>query len=266
MQHDPVEAPGEEIGPPRCPDRCIEDAVRLALRRAQLRGVGLGPFGRARQPALADHLVDAGQKIRRAAPPHGDRRHDWNAELSREAVEVDLEPAMAGDVEHVEREDHRPADALQLEREAQRQPEIGRVGDTDEQRRNFLACESPQHDVPGDDFVEAAGTQRIGPRQIDQPDRQAGRCYRQALLALDGDTGVVRDLLTAAGQRIEQRGLAAVGIADERNPRRRCNLAHPRPGLIECSGSTRIEAASRRRSATVASLMRTAIGSRPNNP
>src|SRR5262249_35741643 len=109
-------------------------------------------------------------------------------------------------------------------------------------------------------FVETAGAQRICPRQVDQPDGQAGRGYRQALLALDRDTGVVRNLLPAAGQRIEQRRLAAVGIADEGDSRRRCDLAH------SLSGSTRMEPASRRRSATVASLTRTAIGSRPNNP
>jgi len=60
---------------------------------------------------------------------------------------------MAGDIEHIEREDHRPADPLQLEREAQSQPEVGRVCDTDEEARDFLACEPPQDDVPGNDFV-----------------------------------------------------------------------------------------------------------------
>ena len=74
---------------------------------------------------------------------------------------------MAGDVEHVERQDHRPADALQLEREAQREPQIGRVGDTDEEARGFLAGEPAQHDVAGDDLVEAAGAQRICAGQID---------------------------------------------------------------------------------------------------
>jgi hypothetical protein len=69
--------------------------------RPASRCVGLGPFGGPRQAALADHLVDARQKILGAAPPDGYRRHNRDAKLGREAVEIDFEPAMAGDVEHV---------------------------------------------------------------------------------------------------------------------------------------------------------------------
>ena len=45
MQHDAIKPPGEEVGPPRDPDRRVEDTVGLALRRAQLRRIGLGPIG-----------------------------------------------------------------------------------------------------------------------------------------------------------------------------------------------------------------------------
>lgn len=150
MQHDLIEPPGEEVGPSRDLDCRVEDAISLALRRAQLRRVGLGPFGGSRQATLADHLVDARQKILGAAPPDGDRRDDGDAKLGREAVEIDFEPATAGNVEHIEREDHRPADALQLEREAQSKPQIGRVGDADENARDFLAFDRLQNSrIPG---------------------------------------------------------------------------------------------------------------------
>src|SRR5207248_6641290 len=84
--------------------------------------------------------------------------------------------------------------------------------------------------------------------------------YDQPLLTLDRDPGIVRDLLAAPRQGIEECRFAAVRVANESDARRQVQLAHPR------SGSTRIEAASRRRSATVASFTRTAIGSRPNKP
>src|SRR5205807_2662560 len=151
-------------------------------------------------------------------------------------------------------------DALQLECQSQRHAQVRRVGDADEEPRDIFGGEPSQHDVPGYDLVEAAGAQRISPGKIDQPDRQAGRRYHHALLAFDSDPGIIRDLLAAAGQRVEEGGFAAVGIADKSNARGQRQLAHPR------SGATRIEAASRRRSATVASFTRTAIGSRPNKP
>jgi hypothetical protein len=116
---------------------------------------------------------------------------------------------------------------------------------------NTRACSIGSRISRTANFVEATGAQRIRSRQIDQPHGEAGRRYRQTLLALASDTGVVRDLLTAAGQRVEERGLAAVGISDKRNPGRQRELAYQQ------SDSTRIEAASRRRSATVPSFTRT---------
>src|SRR5204862_7317813 len=118
-----------------------------------------GPLRGSRQPTFADHRVDAGEEIVCAAPADGDRRHDRYAELCGQPIDVDLKPAMAGDVEHVEREDHRPADPLQLEREAQSDPEIGPVGDAHEKAWSGLAFEPPQHDIAGYDLVEAAGAQ-----------------------------------------------------------------------------------------------------------
>src|SRR6516164_3693673 len=101
-------------------------SMRSAWRcAAQLGGVRLGPgaLGR-RQPTLADHLVDPGEEIACAAAPHRDRGDDGDPELGGQPVEVDLEPAMARDVEHIEREDHRPTDALEFEHETQGEPGV----------------------------------------------------------------------------------------------------------------------------------------------
>nr|GFD59163.1 hypothetical protein [Tanacetum cinerariifolium] len=38
-------------------------------------------------------------------------------------------------------------------------------------------------------------------------------------MALDGDPGIIADLLAGAGQGIEQRALAGIGIADQRHQR-----------------------------------------------
>ena len=72
---------------------------RTQLRRTWFRPGTLGD----REPALANDLVDACEQIARAATPHGDGRDDRDAEFSRESVEVNLEAAVAGDIEHVER-------------------------------------------------------------------------------------------------------------------------------------------------------------------
>jgi len=104
---------------------------------------------------------------------------------------------------------------LALEHQPQRQPEVRRIGDADQEARDILARQAPEDDVAGDDFIEAAGAQRIGSRQIDQPHGEPGGRDDRALLALDRDTGIVGDLLPAAGQRIEECRLPAVRVADQ---------------------------------------------------
>ena len=78
-----------------------------------------------------------------------------------------------------------------------------------------LAGGAAEHHVAGDLLVGAAAAQRIGAGQVDQRDLAARRRDEAAFLALDRHARIVRDLLPAAGQRIEQRGLAAVRRADQ---------------------------------------------------
>ena len=100
--------------------------------------------------------------------------------------------------------------------EAERDAQVGGVGDAEQQVGRLLRWRPPEHDVAGDLLVGAAPAQRIGAGQIDQIDAMAGRRLEHAGFALDGDARIVGDLLPAAGQRIEQRGLAAVRRADQR--------------------------------------------------
>ena len=77
--------------------------------------------------------------------------------------------------------------------------------------------------------------------------RRARGRQQRSFLALDRHARVVGDLLPAAGEHVEKRGLAAVGISDQRRSadsqrwaRRPWNL-----GSCGCSGQTRIQAASK---------------------
>src|SRR5262249_37592304 len=103
---------------------------------------------------------------------------DRKPKFCGEPVEIDLKPTMAGDVEHVECEDHRPADLLQLKHEPQSEPQIRRIGDADEEAWDILTVKPTENDVAGDGLVQAAGAQRVGPRKIDEPHGDARRRYR----------------------------------------------------------------------------------------
>jgi hypothetical protein len=62
-----------------------------------------------------------------------------------------------------------------------------------------------------------AALEAIKTGQIENADALAGRRDRDAFLALDCHACVVRDFLATAGEQVEERGLAAVGIADQRD-------------------------------------------------
>ena len=88
-------------------------------------------------------------------------------------LEVDLQALALGDVDHVERQHHRPADRLQLQRQAQDQAQVGGVGDADHHVGRRLAGQPAQHRVAGDLLVRAAGAQGIGAGQVEDGHRAA---------------------------------------------------------------------------------------------
>jgi len=70
---------------------------------------------------------------------HRDRSDNRHAELGRQSVEIDLDAAPARNVDHVEHEQHRPPDPLQLNHQPQRHPQIGRIRHTEQQIGRRLA-------------------------------------------------------------------------------------------------------------------------------
>jgi hypothetical protein len=123
---------------------------------------------------------------------------------------VDGHPASGRDVEHVEHQRNRPAGTFQLQQQADRQPQIGGIGDAQHEIGQGLVPGPAEHDVARDLLVRAAAAQRIGAGQVDYRNLPSSRRNKGAFLALDRDARIVRNLLLVAGQRVEQRGLAAV--------------------------------------------------------
>src|SRR6185312_92121 len=142
-------------------------------------------------------FVEPAHQVVGAAAPHrrgGDHRY---AELGGQLVEVDVDAAPARNVDHVEDEQQREPDALQFEHEAQRQPQVRGIGDAEEQVGCGFRLEAAEHEITRDLFVGRARTQRIGAGQVDQVDAAAAGRLQHAAFALDGDAGIVGDLLAA---------------------------------------------------------------------
>ena len=91
----------------------------------------------------------------------------------------------------------------------------GRIDDDGGEVGRALLQAAPQHDHRAGHGLVLAARVQAGAGQVDDRDAASGSGLRQAALELDGDAGVVADLLLAAGQAVEQRGLAAVRVAQQ---------------------------------------------------
>jgi hypothetical protein len=135
-----------------------------------------------------------------------------------------------GHVDHVQRQHHRQAQALDFQHQAQVQAQIGGVDHAHHHVRRRLALAQAGHHVARDFLVRRVGRQAVGARQIQHAEAVAGAGGERAFLALDGHAGVVGHLLARAGQAVEQRGLAAVRIAQQGH--------HGRAGHTGACGAT----------------------------
>ena len=132
--------------------------------------------------------------------------HDLAAELLRELVDVDLVAALAHDVHHVHSHDHRDAQFGQLRGEVQVALEVRAVHDVEDGVRALV-----DQIVAGDDLFERVGAERVNARKVHDDD--VVMLFQAAFLFLDRDARPVAHKLIGAGQRIEQRRLAAVRVA-----------------------------------------------------
>ena len=181
--------------------------MQLLVRMALCFRDGGGQFGEA----LAAHCHS------------GDHRH---AECLGQGVGIEHQPVPLGQIDHVER-DHRWAPQFEdFLREDEMLFEIGSVEDDDQHVRRAFALEFARHDIARHCLVRACGIEAVGAGQVEQFDGLApsipGRQSEAPCLTLDRDAGIIGDLLARAGQGVEQRALAGIGIADQRGAAQPC--------------------------------------------
>ena len=159
-------------------------------------------------------LVDADNRLEElvyalAAARHGgDHRR---AEQFAERSVVEPVPALFDFVIHVQRHDHRQIHVDELRREVEVALQVRRVDDV-EHHVGRLLDELPAHVA----LLGAVGREGIGAGQVDEAELVAAEA-EVALAGVDGDTAVVAHVFVAARGDVEERRLAAVGVAHERH-------------------------------------------------
>ena len=156
---------------------------------------------------MVDELLDALVFRRR-------NRDDRDAERRLELIDVDVAAVRPHLVHHVQREHHRDAELHDLHREIEIALEVRRVDDVDDAVRMRV-----QEEIARDDLLIRIRRQRVHAREI----RHARVRVQLHLpvLAVDRHAREIADVLVRARQLVEERRLAAVLVADERERNRR---------------------------------------------
>ena len=152
------------------------------------------------------------------ANPHagarGNRDHG-TAQFGAEFRHVNADAVAPGHVHHVQRHDDGTIQFEHLADEKKIPFEVRRVHDDQRRVGRGVIFQPPVQRVAGEFFIRRRAFQAVKPRQI-HDDNLVVAEVRAADAALDGGAGKIGGLGAQAGQRVEQGGLAGVGIADQR--------------------------------------------------
>ena len=193
----------------------VEHGVRVAaaqrLRNAQYRPARrlvVELFGHGHD-LIVRLLMNGVKQFVEALAPLGGNGHDRYAQQRAQSLRVDEAAAPLDLVHLIERDDHGPLELHQLKREIEIALDAGRVDDVEHDVGMMLRDEMAR-----DVLLDAIGREGIHAGQIDKQ-RLVVPQAEARFLALDGDARPVADILIGTGQRVEQRGFAAVRIAGQ---------------------------------------------------
>ncbi len=211
VQDNAIDRAGEGAGHRLFDHRDRRQPPCLAL---EMRDFGVDRVGH-RRPGAGEHVDQRRAQMIEAAFAH---RHGFDHRHAQRRCQrggIDPQAVARRHVDHVERQHHRAPELFELQHEAQMVFDVAGVGDHDQRVGQPFARLASQHDVARHLFVGAGRIEAVGAGQVDQFDRAPVVQHQPSRMPLDRDARIIADLLPRAGQRVEQRGLAGIGIADQ---------------------------------------------------
>ena len=152
---------------------------------------------------------DGMEEFLHTAPRGEDRGHHRHAEEAGELLHAEGVAPLLGLVVHIERTDHGDVHVDELGGEVEIALEVTGVDDVDDEVGRMV-----DELLANVEFLWRIGREGVGAGEIDKLDMVA-LILGEARLRIDRDATVVAHALMGAGGEIEERGLAAVGIADQ---------------------------------------------------
>ena len=150
------------------------------------------------------------RRVHAALAPERRGLHHLTAQRRAELLHVDPVAVLAGDIDHVQRDDHRDAQLGELRGQVEVALDVRRVHDVEDRVRLFI------HQIAaGDDLLQRVGGEGVDARQVLNDD--VLRAAQPALLLFDRHARPVAHILVAAGEVVEHGGLSAIRVARQGN-------------------------------------------------
>ena len=142
-----------------------------------------------------------------------DHRDDGHAEPFAQRHQINDEAVFLRDVHHVQRDDDGDAEFEHLRGDVEVAVQVGRIHDGDDHIRARNTGDATEQEVARDGFIGRTHLQRIAAGEIDEFHRLAVAAEKLAGLFFDRHAGVIPHFLPQAGEGVENRALARVGIS-----------------------------------------------------
>ena len=166
MEQHRVDPPRPAIGMNRPCYIAFDALIHKAMRRTYFFSALLMPLRLAIIPRIRRCLINESQQYFDAVFFNG---HGWNnskTDIARESFNINRDAARFGDINHIERNDHRCAGRFEFKGEAQTQTQIRRINDADNEIGPWLINHLARNRTPRHCFVRATAAETIGTRQI----------------------------------------------------------------------------------------------------
>ena len=186
-------------------DAAVQGSVVGAVRRAEVHA--------ARVLAKARHMQHVLHELGDTLLTRRGDRHHGDAERGLQAVNAHRAAVGRELVHHVERKHHRSVQLHKLEREVEVALDVGGVHDVYDRVRVVVEDEAAAHHL-----LARVWRERVDARQV--RDRNLGVAFDLPVLAVHGHAREVAHVLVRARERVEERGLAAVLVARQRQAQR----------------------------------------------
>ncbi len=188
MQHDRVHAIARGYAvEPVCADQG-QNSANLGLVVLDFSGAGRSPCRDRPRARRRFQAVEHRHQIPHAAGLDADGFDHRHAQLVGQTIGIDIDAFASGDVAHIEGNDHGQAQPLQAQRQTQILPQVGGVGDADDEVGLSLPGAAAQQHIRGDLLIGRQRVEAVGPGQIKDANAQSGRGEKGTFFTFNRDT------------------------------------------------------------------------------